>query len=148
MTTTENGRRPKRRAIPERVKRAVDTRQFYTCACGCGEWYGQVFETPPKRQYDHSPPLALREVNADGTDYMPTQLDPSHIFCLLTGHHAKKTFHPRGPHTSIDSDIHAIAKAKRIAKGGKTRRGRKLRSRGFDKKHTRHFDGKVTRRNP
>ena len=43
-------------------------------------------------------------------------------------------------------DARERARCKRLAKGGKTRRGPKIQSRGFDKTLTRGLDGKVRER--
>lgn len=129
--------RPKRKAIPVRVKRAVVERQSHLCACGCCY---SVSENPnADTQFDHEPCLALREVAPDGKDYIPAQLDPAHIFAKRTACHRAKTSHPRGPHTSIDSDQHAIAKVRRLRgenkpKTNRTWPTRKLSSAPFSKK--------------
>lgn len=78
--------------------------------------------------WDHVHPIAL------GGEHSHANLRPLHANC-----HQKKTSGSKA--TSAGSDIHMIAKAKRIASGGKKRRGPKLRSKGFDKNLTRHFDG-------
>lgn len=49
-----------------------------------------------------------------------------------------KTFHPRGPHTTIDSDIHSIRKTKRLEARrlgtAKPKRKKQIPTRGFQKK--------------
>ena len=50
--------------------------------------------------------------------------------------------------TSAGSDIHKIAKARRIARGGKTRKGPRLRSRGFEKRYRKRMDGRAEERKP
>ena len=68
--------RPKRKAIPDRVKSLVLVRQGYRCAeCKQTLLGGPV-------DYDHRPALIMRPVNAEGTDYIPPQNDPDHIEAL------------------------------------------------------------------
>lgn len=114
--------RPKRLAVPARVKRNVLLRQEYKCACVAR--HDLEYDRSRTRgrwvvQFDHSPPIALREVSADGTDTVPPMNDPDYIFAMSPDCHQSKTSHPRGRHTSLDSDQHAITKAKRLAQGGK-----------------------------
>lgn len=47
--------------------------------------------------------------------------------------------------TSAGSSKHRIAKANRLAKGGRKRKGPKMRARGFDKRFRRRMDGTVER---
>jgi hypothetical protein len=84
-------------------------------------------------EWDHYWPLAL-----DGPHGFEA-IRPLHKEC-----HALKSFGSKA--TSAGSDIHAIAKAKRIARGGKTKSGRKLQSRPFDKTRSKGFDGTVRER--
>lgn len=96
--------RPKRKAIPMRVKLAA-----------CLRLLG--FEPGARIEWDHTPALGLRPVNADGTDYDPPQLDPKHIEPKLHEPHKLKTNGRRGESDlSIDSnsDKARIAKAKRL----------------------------------
>lgn len=72
-------------------------------------------------EWDHYIPVAL-----GGTDNFGN-IRPVHAAC-----HQKKTSGTKA--TSYGSDIHAIAKTKRIAKGGKKRKGRKMPSRPFQKR--------------
>jgi len=76
--------RPKRKRIPLVVQRAVETRQGGNCA-HCHAPLG------PDTEYDHRPPLWEREVNAEGTDYVPPQLDPDHIHALHVLCHLERT---------------------------------------------------------
>lgn len=75
----------------------------------------------------------------------PHNLRPAHKFC-----HRARTAHPRGKHTSVDSDQHSISKAKRLERErlhGKRPSKRPLpKGRGFDKTFTKHLDGSVERR--
>lgn len=107
-----------RKKIPNWVKRLVLKRQDNVCICGCGEKV-ELRAT----QFDHDPPVALRERNKSTGDTIPPQNDPDYIFARVPRHHFTKTYCPRGPHTSLDSDRHSIDKAKRIANGGRKRKG-------------------------
>lgn len=80
-------RRPARKPIPLRVLRICERRQGGKCACGCGM---QLEDQTVNN--DHRPPLIEREVNADGTDYIPPQHDPAYIEILIKGHHDTRTF--------------------------------------------------------
>lgn len=77
--------RPPRTYMPAAVKRAVRRRQGDKCTCGCGRDIGRGFI------YDHHPQLAVREVNADGTDYIPPQNDPAYIVARCRDSDAPKT---------------------------------------------------------
>lgn len=95
--------RPKRKAIPLRVK--LDAALI---ALGLD---------PKAVQFDHSPPIALRQVNAAGDDYVPNQLDPRHIVPMSTAAHRTKTSGtPPGQKVVhvADGDQHKIAKADRL----------------------------------
>lgn len=95
-------RRPARKRIPLRVLRIADRRQDGKCACGCGmELEDQIVNN------DHRPPLCDRAINADGTDYIPPQLDPAYIEILIKGHHDTRTFGSGGTRriTTRDGDI-------------------------------------------
>ncbi len=92
-------------AIPARVKVDVVIRQKGKCSCGCNKPLSNLDET----RFDHDPPLALRARNANGTNYDPSANDPRFIFAMRIRCHDRKTNHPRGPHTTIDSDRHSIA---------------------------------------
>lgn len=83
------GQRPKRRAIPLRIKRIVCDRQGSLCKCGCG----QPVSEKPKRNthFDHEPALILRDVSADGSDYIPPQHDPAYIDARCPASHKVKT---------------------------------------------------------
>ena len=81
--------------------------------------------------WDHGVPDGLGGAH----DYR--NIRPLHRAC-----HRKKTFGTKA--TTAGSDIHMIAKAKRIAAGGKKRRGPKMKSAGFRKDIRRKMDGTVT----
>lgn len=46
-------------------------------------------------QVHHDPPLGIRPVNEDGTDYIPPQLDPNHLFLVVPDAHDEDTNGPR-----------------------------------------------------
>jgi hypothetical protein len=74
-------------------------------------------------QWDHDPPLGLRGVNADGTDYIPPQNDPKHIVPRLRTDHKVKTTGRSGESklsVSGNGDVSRIAKAKRLAEAQET----------------------------
>jgi hypothetical protein len=69
-------------------------------------------------QFDHHPPLQLREWDEAAGDTIPPANDPAHIQMLLIAEHKAKTFGRRGEKTATTagSDIGNIAKARRCAK--------------------------------
>lgn len=67
---------------------------------------------PGDVEYDHHPALGLREYDEATRTYTPPANDPDRIIMRIKADHRAKTNGPRGPHTSIDGDIHAIAKTK------------------------------------
>lgn len=125
--------RPKRRYIPKAVRLIVFRRQRGVCACGCKRpvWFGMDIHL------DHEPALRLREVNAEGTDYIPPQLSPDHIDAVCPAYHHWKTH--GGGATTAGSDIGKIKKERRRARAPKRKRpfpkGRKMQSAGFRKGH-------------
>lgn len=131
--------RPKRKAIPKRVK--VLVRLLQNGLCGCRKKCGA--KSPPDGlglvDLQHEPPLALREVNEAGTDYIPAQHDPNFLYAELKACHREESYHPRSKATSIGSDRHAIDKTRRLRGELKPKRkkawprGRKLQSRGFQR---------------
>jgi hypothetical protein len=64
--------------------------------------------------FDHVPPLALRERDPATGRYTPDENDPRYIVPMARLAHRAKT--NGGPVTCADGDIHKIAKAKRLAK--------------------------------
>lgn len=96
--------RPKRKAIPDRVKLIAALRRF-------GLVIGQV-------QFDHQPALELRPINPHTGDTIPAANDPDHIQMLLIAEHKTKTFGPGGEKriTTAGSDIGNIAKTRRLTK--------------------------------
>lgn len=107
---------------------------------------------PATAELDHTPALARRKVNAALNDYDPPQLDPRYLKWLMPAEHKEKTFGTKA--TTANSDIWAIAKSKRLrheqedfcrrmlAKEpgqdarpeSKWAKGRKLQSRGFERR--------------
>ncbi|ABS14276.1 hypothetical protein Oant_1560 [Brucella anthropi ATCC 49188] len=79
-------------------------------------------------EFDHSPPLALREVDPATGDTIPPQNDPNHIYMLTLDEHREKTFGRGGTKraTVADGDVHKIAKAKRLNEEQQTFRRRLL----------------------
>lgn len=97
-----------RPAIPDRVKLQVVLRQDGLCGCGCGGRLGTLANT----EFDHCPPLALREYDEATRKYTPDANDPEKIVARIKQHHRDKTSHPKGPHTSHGGDQHLIAKTR------------------------------------
>lgn len=92
--------KPKRKAVPDRIKLRVLMRQI-------------GFE-PHEMELDHEPPLAMREVNADGTDWVPPQHDETYLIWRPKAEHRRKTSGTKA--TTAGSDIHKIAKIKRLSR--------------------------------
>lgn len=98
----------RRKAIPKKLRAVISLRQNGLCACGCG---GRLM---PGFHMDHDPPLELRMWDDVAKDTIPPANDPDYLFGMVPKHHIAKTNHPRGTHTTIDSDRHAIDKGRRI----------------------------------
>lgn len=78
-------------------------------------------------EWNHTPPLALRFVDPNTGQLVPDSNDPRHIEPLRRQDHRTVTFGT--PATTAGSDIHAIAKVRRIARdpsGGEEFRRRLL----------------------
>ncbi|MCO5730147.1 hypothetical protein [Rhizobium sp. SSA_523] len=111
--------RPKRKAIPDRVKLIAALRR--------------IGLTITEVQFDHNPALELRPVNPHTGDTIPPANDPDHIDMLLLVEHKEKTFGRGGEKraTTADSDIGRIAKVRRLTKKQEEMRQRMLaRSQG------------------
>lgn len=65
-------------------------------------------------QWDHNPPLALRILNPETGQLEPHPNDPHYISPMRTPDHRRKTSGTKA--TSAGSDIHAIAKVRRLQK--------------------------------
>lgn len=101
--------KPKRRkAISKKLRALVALQQGGLCSCGCEEKLQLGFHI------DHDPALELRAWDEAVQDTIPPANDPAYLFGMVPDHHRKKTNHPRGPHTTVGSDTHAIWKGKRI----------------------------------
>lgn len=88
-----------RKPIPARIKLDVVIRQDGRCAV-TGERLGTLAET----EFDHRPPIADREYDADADDTIPPANDPAHIFATR-----------KAPHKGLSSaDATKRAKAKRL----------------------------------
>ena len=100
---------------------------------------------PDRVDWDHQPPLGLRERTPTG-GYLPDELDPAGLVPMAPHEHDTKTNGtPPGQKvvTVANGDKHKIAKAKRLgaltagnapAKKFHWSTGRKLQSRGFEKR--------------
>lgn len=128
--------RPKRKAIPVRIKREVCEAQgllCYQCREAPVHW-----ETGSRTHMDHRPPLRLRGISNDMRDYEPAQLDPIYLDALCVECHKLRTFLANG---ADYSDITKIARfrrrEKKIRGEGKKKKawpkGRKIASRPFQK---------------
>jgi hypothetical protein len=126
--------RPKRKAIPLRVKLAsvmiaLGNDHAFCIDAANDPLMGRALmvrliaaglrslRLPPDVDYDHDPALGLRPVNAAGDDYDPPQLDPRHITPRAKAdHRTKTTGTPPGQKvvTVASGDIHRISKAKRL----------------------------------
>jgi hypothetical protein len=82
-------------------------------------------------KFHHNPPLALRRWNTKLKEFEPHANDPDYIVALRKRCHSRQTRHPRGPHTIIDSDVHAIAHTDRI----------QAKHNGFWQRRSRPMDG-------
>lgn len=125
--------RPKRKAIPVRIKLAA-TLIFSGMRPDVAEWFSKgmlkdevrtgmlltllaSLGLPDDAEFDHDPALGLRPVNAAGDDFDPPQLDPRHIVPRSpAAHYAKTNGHRPGEKlvTTASSDKGRIAKAERL----------------------------------
>ena len=88
-------------------------------------------------EWNHIPPLGLRERDPQTGDYIPPANDPDYIVPMIKEAHRALT--NGNAATSADGDIHKIAKAKRIAKdppGGEEFRRRLLAKTPRDERPT------------
>ena len=122
--------RPKRKAIPMKVKAAVMARQNRHCA-ECRT----IFTTDDKVQYDHRPAIIMRPINVDGTDYHPPQNDPDFIDALHKNCHLKRTVgRIPGAEKTITvkgSDAWLAAKFRKLEGKNKPRKRQTIAPRGF-----------------
>lgn len=68
----------------------------------------------PGFHMDHVPALELRMWDDVAKDTIPPANDQDYLFGKIPDCHWKKTHHPLGPHTTLNSDTHAIAKGRAI----------------------------------
>lgn len=120
--------RPKRRAIPVRIKRQIIAGQK-VCPCGCGLELTIGLPT----HWDHEPALRLRNVNRRRTDYIPKQHDRRYIVGRCVPSHKVKT-HGTGA-TTAGTDIGKISKERRRSR--KPRFKRPIPSRPMQSSKTR-----------
>jgi hypothetical protein len=106
--------RPKRKAIPDRVKLIAALRRFNL----------KIEDV----QFDHNPALGLRPVNPFTGDTIPPANDPDHIEMLLIAEHKEKTFGRGGEKriSTADGDVGKIAKVNRITAAQEEARRRML----------------------
>lgn len=106
--------RPKRKAIPDKVKLEVVLQQDGRCPF-CEERLGPLTGL----NFDHRPAIINRDVNEAGTDYVPPQLDPGHIQAVHVDCHKQRTFGPGGEKriTTAGSDTHIRDKTRYLAAG-------------------------------
>jgi hypothetical protein len=156
--------RPARKYIPLWIRVKVAERQFFasenpdyiaynalldTIKVGTGDgrrlkWLLRYLFGDKPYRLDHRPPIQDRPINRKGDDYKPHQLDPRHLEYITPGEHDRRTFGKKEgqekAHTTIGSDAWRRAKFNRLE--GRTKKkpkrqfpkGRKLESRGFEKK--------------
>lgn len=104
--------RPKRKAIPDRIKLEAVLAQDGLCA-HCKQRLGRLADI----EFDHRPALVNRDVNEAGTDYVPPQLDPEFIQAVHeVPCHRERTIGRGGEKrtTVAGSDIHIRDKTKRL----------------------------------
>lgn len=106
----------KRKAISDKMK--IHSLLFWG-NIRCPECHGDL-QCDDEIEWDHRHALVFNGKHAYDN------IRPLHATC-----HTQKTIR----------DVKANAKVKRIAAGGKKRKGPPIKSRGFDKKLTKHFDG-------
>ena len=116
-----NNQRPKRKNIPNRIKWLIMDRQRNLCGI-CKE----PFSVSDPAQFDHRPPLILREVDYSLRQYVPDQLDAEFIEALHVRCHLFRTSGRRigasKTATTAGSDIWLMQKFRKL---GRKPRGRK-----------------------
>lgn len=142
---SQSDARPPRKAIPKSVKIAVWTRQNGRCA-HCQHKMESM--AGADCQFDHRPPLRLREVNAARTDYVPPQNDPDYLWAVHVPCHLERTTGRRRDAertvTTVGSDAWAMKRERQRTRPKKFRKPipsrpfpeghRPLRSRPWPKK--------------
>lgn len=115
--------RPKRRGIPDRVKKEVVARQGGICLCGCNrdvEWKAHKLTT----RFDHTPAIFLRPINDAGTDYEPPQLDPRYIVARCIESDEARRSGGKARATTAGRETNAVAKQRKRDKPPKPKRAR------------------------
>jgi hypothetical protein len=116
--------RPKRKAIPQWVKNEVIDRQEGRCA-ECG------LELADKTEFDHRPPLILREIIADA--YFPPQNHPDFIDAVHKPCHLKRTVgRTSGASKTVTtkgSDAYLAAKFRKLERNKPAKKSSKLANR-------------------
>lgn len=147
MSSAAHIARAKRYGVPfERfVDREIMERDGYVCQCGCGKACDRSKRAP----HPDAPTLGHIIALSCGGSHTRANTQCQRWFCNAEQNHADDT--PRAAKIKrqrLETGQQA-RRAKRKAEGLKPLlQGRsELRSRGFDKTKTRHFDGKVTDRN-
>lgn len=117
-----NNQRPKRKGIPDRIKRLVIDRQGSRCPCG------EAFSAERPAQFDHRPALIARKVDYKLKVYIPDQLDPEFIEALHSDCHLQRTVgrKPGAAKTAVNkgSDSWLKTKFKRLEQPSKKRRAK------------------------
>lgn len=88
---------------------------------------------PTDCDLDHSPPLALRDWDPVKQDTIPPANDPRHLYWMPRTAHRDKTSGARRDDVA-NSDVHKIAKVKRLTGQTPKPKSRKLQGRGFQKR--------------
>lgn len=129
---------PKRRkSIPKKLRAEVALRQGGICSCGCGEKLQHNFHL------QHDPPLDLRLWDDVAHDTIPPANSKDHLFGMTVPCHLRQTNHPLGPHTTLNSDRHAIDKNRRLrgeVKGRPTKTWPKRSMRGPERRPARDIN--------
>jgi hypothetical protein len=103
---------PKRRDPPLRLKLAIYLRQNGRC-----ELTGVRLPSVHHCEFHHDPPLGLRPVLDDDSDWSPGQHDPNHLYAVCPAAHTVATNGPDVEKAHLlrgDSDKARIAKTKRL----------------------------------
>ena len=110
--------------------------------------------TPDEIQWDHAPALALRPMNAGGTDTDPPANSPDHIQILPKAKHLEKTTGRKGESKLSrdgNGDQQRIAKVRRLlekrVRKKKAENRQRIQSRPFlDTRYRKKLNGKVVAR--
>ena len=124
--------RPARRGIPVRIKKAVCERQNGVCRCGCGMTVSHLPRTGTK--FDHRPPIRLRNISADGADYVPHQHDTDYIDAICAEEHQRRTNGTGATTAGTDTGYIKKERKREKAAAGAVRPKRKWSSRSMGKR--------------